>query len=188
MDEQGDASPDHEQLQPKIKRQLNRPNPKGLVSSEPTQQEQEQEQEQRQASPADSEPIVGIGTSFTSHIDAPKEERSRESGLITFLGSHDQPKEEEIITYLGEKPAEGTPEAAEIETLIHEVVLADQIPDSLLPFIVQPKKKKKKIKAAPIEALKALEEIQVHDVPPPGFRNLLVDLDWGYTPEFSILQ
>lgn len=159
QDDPGESQSDDQQ--PTIRRQLNRPSPKGLDASEPVQENLDQAA--GQASAKDSKPIVGIGSGITSHIDAPMEEKApKESGLITFLGAQEPPKGEEIITFLGEKPAEGTPEAAAIDELTHEVVLADQVPDRLLPFIVRSKKKKPETKMSPTDALKALEEIKVH--------------------------
>lgn len=105
-------------------------------------------------------PDYGLGAS--THIAAPEPEKpaSGDGGLVTFLGTvDDQSKDNEVITYLGEKPQEGTPEAAELVPTF-EVVMADEIPDRNLPFIIHVKQKRRPV-TTPIDALQAVQEAQV---------------------------
>lgn len=106
------------------------------------------------------EPQYGLGSA--THIAAPQAERpaSGEGGLVTFLGSVGEgTKTEEVITFLGERPQEGTEEAAELEPTF-EVAIADEIPDRNLPFVIHIKQKRKPV-TSPIDALQAVQEVQV---------------------------
>ncbi|GMH40404.1 hypothetical protein BSKO_08308 [Bryopsis sp. KO-2023] len=132
-----------------------RPSPKGTQEETPN----VPDNASTQGTEASDGVVTGLGGQSSTHIAAPEEaKKDGEGGLITFLGSQGPKPEDDVITFLGDKPEEATPEAEEILTSSFEVVLAEQAEEKELPRLI-PKKKRKEMFSL-MDALKAVEEVQ----------------------------